>query len=294
MIYLVGVGGATCSGKTTLAKHIHRILGDKSYIVHQDDFAPPVDLVPMNEEFGVQDWDDPPGAIDWPRMRAAVDTIKATGKLPDGHTSHDHLNAQIEVPLPPGMVEFWQERFLEVMQKRRESTGSTEEITWAILDGFLLFYDQHVSDAMDVRIMLRVPEAELIARRNARPGYTTAAQTDPEGLIWKDPPHYWERIVYPAYVKAHSHLFIDGDVEKGEIKPELAAAPLSASHGAAQNVRGIRMLEAHEMSMAELVDATCRSMLRLLGGEAEDLVGTETPAFPSPVLSDAEEEGEDD
>jgi nicotinamide/nicotinate riboside kinase len=34
-VVLVGVGGATCSGKTTLAKHLREILPD-SFIIHQD------------------------------------------------------------------------------------------------------------------------------------------------------------------------------------------------------------------------------------------------------------------
>lgn len=38
---LIAVGGPTCSGKTSLVKHLCKILpeGD-SFIVHQDDFAP--------------------------------------------------------------------------------------------------------------------------------------------------------------------------------------------------------------------------------------------------------------
>ncbi|EEB95308.1 hypothetical protein MPER_05739, partial [Moniliophthora perniciosa FA553] len=34
-VILVGIGGATCSGKTTLAKHLNRILPN-SVIIHQD------------------------------------------------------------------------------------------------------------------------------------------------------------------------------------------------------------------------------------------------------------------
>lgn len=32
-----------------------------------------------------------------------------------------------------------------------------------------------------------------------------------------DPPHYFERVVYPAYVEAHKHLFADEDVENGPL-----------------------------------------------------------------------------
>lgn len=103
-------------------------------------------------------------------------------------------------------------------------------------------------------------------------------QSDPEGLLWKDPPHYWERIVYPAYIKAHSHLFIDANVETGSLTPSAAE-------------QGIVLLEASGMSMAELLDATCRAVMEALVGEGgEDVVGDETPASTSPVISDAEED----
>lgn len=46
---------------------------------------------------------------------------------------------------------------------------------------------------------------------------TLTVQSDPEGSLWRDPPNYWEQIVYPAYVRAHEHLFAGGDVENGEI-----------------------------------------------------------------------------
>lgn len=72
-IVVVGVGGATCSGKTTLAKHLLQILnpsqkGSRSgiteaFILHQDDFAPPEATLPVNEEYGVTDWDHPPTAV---------------------------------------------------------------------------------------------------------------------------------------------------------------------------------------------------------------------------------------
>ncbi len=124
-IVVVGVGGATCSGKTTLAKHLLQILnpsqkGDSSskggiteaFILHQDDFAPPEATLPVNEEFGVTDWDHPPTAvsrplhddntvyqrrclltsfalydlqIDYKRIHRTIEHIKSTGSFPPEH-----------------------------------------------------------------------------------------------------------------------------------------------------------------------------------------------------------------
>lgn len=83
---VVGIGGATCSGKTTLAKHLLQILNaaqdsardgagsvtkagiriQDAFILHQDDFAPPESTLPVNKEFGVTDWDHPPTAVSRP------------------------------------------------------------------------------------------------------------------------------------------------------------------------------------------------------------------------------------
>jgi len=267
--YLIGVGGATCSGKTTLAKHLQKCLPG-SFIVHQDDFAPPVEHIPFREDLGIQDWDDPEGAIDWPRMRAAVDHVKKTGKLPEEHKSHHDINSNTEFPLPAAMTEFWKERFTEAMQKHSAELGNENEIiNWAIMDGFLLYYDKDIREGTDVRLMLRVPHTVLKARRDARKAYMTA-----EGSWWQDPPNYWEQIVYPAYVKAHKDIFTDNDVENGKLIPEVSCQ--------------IILLEANQLGMPELLNAVCHSILAFLGPEAVDFVGAETPAATSPVMSDEE------
>lgn len=68
-------------------------------------------------------------------------------------------------------------------------------------------------------------------------------QSDPEGSLWRDPPNYWEQIVYPAYLEAHKNVFTNGDVEHG--------APTD-------KVKGLVLLDALEMTMGEVVDRSCR------------------------------------
>ncbi|KAG6861683.1 hypothetical protein C0995_013252 [Termitomyces sp. Mi166 len=218
-VILVGVGGATCSGKTTLAKHLRRILPD-SVIIHQDDFAPPQELVPIHPIYNVQDWDAAPGAILWPKLVHFLREVKATGKIPNDHRSHDHLNEQREIQVDDKVRDQWIDVF-EGIRKERERQG--EKLIWGLVDGFLLYWDQdlkrladktdgrqEVIDELDVRIFLRVPEPVLRKRRHERHGYHTA-----EGSLWRDPPGYWEQIVYPAYVDAHRDVFIGGDIEGG-------------------------------------------------------------------------------
>ncbi|KAF8638020.1 hypothetical protein AX16_010652 [Volvariella volvacea WC 439] len=239
-VIIVGVGGASSCGKTTLAKHLKTILPD-SIIIHQDDFAPPQRLVPIHPIYQVQDWDAAPGAIQWPRMIKFLREVKETGIIPSDHYSHDHLNEQRDIPLAAGVKEKWAEVFQQ-LKVEREQAGK-EKIIWGLVDGFLLFWHQEVIDQLDVPVLLRVPHDVIKQRRHERHGYHTAVQSDPEGAIWRDPPHYWEQIVYPAYVDAHRDLFVDGDVENGALN--------------GNKVKGLVLLEALELSMSDMVDRCC-------------------------------------
>ncbi|KAJ7647557.1 P-loop containing nucleoside triphosphate hydrolase protein [Roridomyces roridus] len=238
-VILVGIGGATCSGKTTLAKHLKRILPN-SVIIHQDDFAPPQEQVPVHPVYNVQDWDAAPGAIEWPRMLDFLRKVKETGEIPADHRSHDHLNEQKDIGISEDVRDRWVSVF-ENLAAQRAADGA-EEIVWGLVDGFLLYWNPQVIEQLDVRIYLRVPHDVLRQRRHERHGYHTAVQSDPEGTLWRDPPHYWEQIVYPAYVDAHAAVFENGDVEKG---------------GPSGKVEGLVLLESLSMTMGEAVDRSC-------------------------------------
>jgi len=67
-------------------------------------------------------------------------------------------------------------------------------------------------------------------------------QSDPEGTLWRDPPNYWEQIVYPAYVDAHRDVFLNGDVEEGD---------------PGGKVEGLIVLKTLEMEMSEAVEKCC-------------------------------------
>jgi len=172
-VILVGVGGATCSGKTTLAKHLKRILPN-SVIIHQDDFAPPQELVPVHPVYRVQDWDAAPGAIVWPKLVKFLRHVKEVGEIPPDHRSHDHLNEQREVKVGNEVRDRWIEVF-EGLRREREKYAN-ERIVWGLVDGFLLYWNQEVIDELDVRIFLRVPEEVLKKRRHQRHGYHTAGK----------------------------------------------------------------------------------------------------------------------
>lgn len=139
----------------------------------------------------MQDWDDAPGAIDWPRLVASLQEVRRTGALPASHSSHDHLNEQREVPVAEGALARWRaesERIAGVCAARGE------RVVWAIADGFLLYWSkvracagggggsgadacvQEVVEQLDVRVFLRVPHDVLVRRRHERHGYHVAGE----------------------------------------------------------------------------------------------------------------------
>lgn len=61
-VTIIALGGCTCSGKTTLAKILSRILPDPK-LLHEDDFAPNAVDVPYHPIYtDLQDWDSAPTA----------------------------------------------------------------------------------------------------------------------------------------------------------------------------------------------------------------------------------------
>ncbi|KAG2007426.1 hypothetical protein CC2G_015122 [Coprinopsis cinerea AmutBmut pab1-1] len=208
-VIMIGIGGATSSGKTTLAKHLRNCLPG-SFIVHQDDFVPPAEKLPVDPEFGFANWDDAPGAIEWDRMASFISDLKKSGELPSGHRSVDEFNETSPVNVEESVIAAWRARSEQMAKEHLDKYG--ERLVWILVDGFLLFWDERIVSNLDVKVFIRVSEGVARERRESRSYYT------PEGEVWKDPPQYWEKIVWPAYIRAHEHLFEEGDVESGKVK----------------------------------------------------------------------------
>jgi len=232
-VVMIGIGGATCSGKTTLAKHLKFCLPN-SILIHQDDFAASESELPIHSELGVKDWDDPPTAIQWKKMATELAHIKTNGSASDLYQSREHLNTQKPVPVEKGTTIYWKAKFT-MLESSLAREG--EKIVWVIVDGFLLYWDADVYGSIDVPIFLREPETVLRERRAAR-SYSLVG-----GDVWQDPPRYWEVIAWPSFLKAHKDLFAGGDVENG------------TSSG---KVPELLILNGKDSSMTELFDRTCR------------------------------------
>ncbi|KAK0528264.1 ribosylnicotinamide kinase [Tilletia horrida] len=289
-VLFVGLGGGSCSGKTTLAKHILRILraaGDeRSFIVHQDDFAPREEDLPWgwNGDEKVRDWDTPHGSIDFGKMHSVMQYIRAHGRTPSEFYSHDKLNVLPNVPIPDELISRWAERLrqAEAASRRSDSSSAAREEgpIIVLVDGFLTYYDPRVRHELDVRFFTRC-RREVMKSRRAQRSYTTAEET-----VWQDPPGYYDNIVWPAYVLAHKGMFENEDVENGALRP----APLpeeypNDSFNGSASTEGTTKDPAYASAVAKegLPGGPVRGLV-ILDERHEDAVATQSGSPPTQAV----------
>ena len=95
------------------------------------------------------------------------------------------------MPIDEARVKHWQERFQELAPDHRDTdtprstrpgTGAGLRHRFVLVDGFLMFYDQQVSDLLDVRILIRARKDVLKARRLARNERVRLGNSSPHPL----------------------------------------------------------------------------------------------------------------
>ncbi|GAP83734.2 putative nicotinamide riboside kinase 1 [Rosellinia necatrix] len=217
---IVGISGASSSGKTTLA----RLLRDTfphTFILHQDDFYRPENELPYKE--GLLDWDCAE-ALDFDAMERALEHIRSEGTFPPFVDSKEDQNSIGTCPVPEASIRAAKSRVEAWLASGRaghaifpppsssSSSSSEPKLRLCLVDGFLLFGPdpplRRLADGLfDVRLFLTVGRRRATARRTARDGYVTL-----EGF-WADPPGYVDKVVWPNYAASHAWLFEGGDVE---------------------------------------------------------------------------------
>ncbi|OBA19423.1 P-loop containing nucleoside triphosphate hydrolase protein [Metschnikowia bicuspidata var. bicuspidata NRRL YB-4993] len=194
-LVLVGISGPSSSGKSTVVKGLVSVL-PRCTEIHLDDFYLPDSQIPIDKKHGVQNWDCAE-ALDWEKFKGHLESVRASnGAL-----------------LPVESLEMELELSLSEQQRKTLRARICGDFPWlrdchvVLVDGFMLFHDASVSALLDVKILFRAPYTTLKKRRELRQGYNTV-----EGF-WSDPPGYFDKIVWPAYVESHGHLFSERNVE---------------------------------------------------------------------------------
>ncbi|KAK6500737.1 ribosylnicotinamide kinase [Arthrobotrys conoides] len=247
----IAISGPSSSGKTSISRLLRDAFTSKSLtksppsctILHADDFYIPDSELPIvelrdpknnnnnnNDNIQkVQDWDCPE-ALNFPSFITSLKHAKEFGRLPDSHQSFEVTHAVgVDESILRVLGGGGKERVLELEKKvvgwlkklEREEGRKVENVV--IVDGFLMFgsgVPEELKREFDVKLMIRTPYEKAKQRREERAGYTTM-----EGF-WQDPPGYFEFLVWPAYVKQHSYLFKNGDMDTGILTDEALSSGL--------------------------------------------------------------------
>ncbi|CAG8545722.1 6867_t:CDS:2 [Paraglomus occultum] len=184
-------GGSVDAQKQLGATHA---AGLHEYAARVDNSLPE-SQIPFDVSKNLQNWDCP-DAIDFPQFLSTINHIHQTGTIPSDHDSKESQNITQHVPLNDDRL------LVDLKQKMSNVIDrSGEEWVFALVDGFMLYWNMDVVNMLDVKLFVKAEYHVLKRRREERARYVTI-----EGY-WEDPPGYFDDIVYPNYVKFHEHLY---------------------------------------------------------------------------------------
>ncbi|KAI8866090.1 P-loop containing nucleoside triphosphate hydrolase protein [Ramicandelaber brevisporus] len=205
MVVLIAVSGPTSSGKSTVVRNLASVFGDKVAVVHQDDFYKPDGELrkvsyDITEADGttrtlVEDHWDEPEAINFDRLVQCLTEARQLGQLPEWYESQH--------PAPEEAVtsDLARQLWSRVESDDKAKNDGERNPRVILVDGFMLLHDPAIANLFDIRIFLHASYETLVARRKARPLYVTSG-----GVMWADPPQYFERVVWPAYENNHQAI----------------------------------------------------------------------------------------
>ncbi|CAN9503517.1 unnamed protein product [Ophioblennius macclurei] len=178
MKIIIGIGGVTNGGKTTLTNRLLKTLPN-CCVVHQDDFFKKPDQIEVGED-GFRQWD----VIDALDMEAMTSTING-----------------------------WQENPAKFARSHGVSLSPDQGVHILIVEGFLIYNYKPLLDVYDKCFYISIPYEECKHRRSTR----TYTVPDPPGLfdghVW--PMYLKHRKEMEAYSQKIEYL--DGMTSKEEI-----------------------------------------------------------------------------
>ncbi|XP_062259877.1 nicotinamide riboside kinase 2-like [Platichthys flesus] len=167
MKFIIGIGGVTNGGKTTLTNSLLKTLPN-CCVVHQDDFFKKPDQIEVGED-GFRQW-DVISALD---MEAMVNTVKGWQENP---------------------VKFARSHGVSLSPEAEESDSKEKGTHILIIEGFLIYNYKPLIDAFDKCYYIAIPREECKRRRSTR-SYTVP-----------DPPGLFDGHVWPMFLKHRNEM----------------------------------------------------------------------------------------
>lgn len=178
---VIGISGATCSGKSTLAHNLHELL-PQSILISQDEYFHPPDssLHVKVESLGHLNWEIM-SALDMDGMRSDVKNLLSQDPTSTILPSKAKRSDKVASIAESGS---YQSSFPFVM----------------ILEGFLLLNDPVIFDLCHVRYYLTLTRDQCWERRRVR--------------VYEPPdiPGYFDQVVWPEYEKHRDEVLPKGNI----------------------------------------------------------------------------------
>ncbi|KAI7900750.1 P-loop containing nucleoside triphosphate hydrolase protein [Cokeromyces recurvatus] len=181
--------GPSCSGKTTVARILRQVLRNV-IVFYQDDFYKPDSLIPIDEKTQLENWDCPE-SVYFDKLADYIEYAQKEGKLPSNYHSKEENNTHDGSSLIT-------QQTLAKLQAILKPLMDDENI-FILVDGFMLYWDERVTSLLDCKVFVTASYHSLKSRREKRQGYHTV-----EGY-WVDPPNYFDKIVWPEYIRLSQH-----------------------------------------------------------------------------------------
>ncbi|PNF38051.1 hypothetical protein B7P43_G02355 [Cryptotermes secundus] len=264
MWLIVGVSGATCSGKSTVAQSLHKQLPG-SFLVCQDDFFLPVDsqqhtLIPALNHIN---WEIMT-SLDMEKMHAVIENclfsdsaktvlpitslVEAVNRVAGSplHAESDKIGTALNIntgchrAIPEDMVQFKPDGTQSmatceidtdnISSKTKMADGHGDKqilgVRILIIEGFLIFNDKKIADLCHCKYFLTLTREQCWARRSVRP-------YDPP-----DVPGYFDQCIWPEYEKHRDEVFkqvpnvivIDGNQNRTSVLKQVLLGITQRAH----------------------------------------------------------------
>lgn len=202
---IVGISGATCSGKTTIANTLHKVIKN-SILLNQDQFYWEEDSEKhiLAEGMNHINW-EVVSAFDNDKLLSIIKTNGIRNKTSRMKINCDSISKKFnaitdEISNMPNMTAFFEENNQEQTELKELQQTFLNFPQVIIVDGILVLNHPEIVDQCDIKFFLTLDFKTCLKRRDLR-------TYDPP-----DVPGYFEKIVYPHYVQnLETMKYLDGD-----------------------------------------------------------------------------------